>query len=806
MKLRLVNFRCYTDKTFDFEDVVLISAENGAGKSSILLGIQYCLYGSKTKGAKLVKYGQTSCKVELTHDRYHIIRSSKPSKLELTDLETKQIYEDDGAQGVINSVFGDCFTTTSFMSQNPLGAFITMGPTEKLEFLEKFAFKGIDIPAIKDRCKLLISQKNEELQQTISQLAILQEVINETKEPTQVTLNFKYKAEDRPKYVDNISKLEKRIEKTKKQLIKLRKTREKILAFDTFKSYCETYILDITNKVTHLEEQEKSVKYEGDLHLSNLQLQLSTLEKQARYIQCKSKFEEVSERLQSIKEIELNQLTEEIDKLEAEIGPDIEDINCAYISSLEEALTDAKEITRLKKAIEDLKYEDINDLETDIHFLQQQKCELESLIKLCEEQETSYTCPCCDTKLKLINGKLEQLQLSKNETSVLDKPQFIKDLTEVQKKLSDLNYRKTKAQIAKQNKVKLENKLNNIVSQYDDDANLDEADLQNDINETKDKLKKKLCLEKLKFNLDKKIFSKSCMVLEVECKKLEKEMLCYNLESNCSVNEIVYTENELREMIQTQTLLKSKLGHLQEQKASLINDIQVKEEELATKTEEINTLEYDTTSEANLKTTLLEAETKLKLYQSRLDDIKSYDLYVKELESYESLKTRLQRLKETEKIQTKKLSSARSLREEILKAESISVGNIIENINNHAQLYLDIFFEHEPMSVTLKTFRETKKNQVGKAQINVEVQYKGEIMDLETLSGGELSRVILAFTLALNEISNSPLLLLDESTASLNQEATSIVFDAVQEHCKHKTCLIIGHQIVEGTFNQILKL
>ena len=110
------------------------------------------------------------------------------------------------------------------------------------------------------------------------------------------------------------------------------------------------------------------------------------------------------------------------------------------------------------------------------------------------------------------------------------------------------------------------------------------------------------------------------------------------------------------------------------------------------------------------------------------------------------------------------------------------------------------------MTVILKTFRETKKNQVGKAQINIEVQYKGEIMDLETLSGGELSRVILAFTLALNEISNSPLLLLDESTASLNQEAASIVFDAVQEHCKNKICLIIGHQIVEGTFNNILKL
>ena len=806
MKLRLVNFRCYTDKTFDFEDTVLISAENGAGKSSILLGIQYCLYGSKTKGAKLVKYGQTSCKVELAFDKYKIIRTSRPSKLELIDLTTNNTYEDDGAQGVINSIFGDCFTTTSFMSQNPLGSFITMGPTEKLEFLERFAFKGIDIPAIKDRCKTLIYQKNEELQQTISQLAILQEVLNETKEPSKVSLSFKYKIEDKQKYIDNISILEKKIEKNKKQIIKLRKTKEKILEFDTFKSYTNSYLLEAKANLTKLEDQETSLPYKGDKYLHELRSKLISIQKQSQYIQSKSQFEELNKRLKSIKELEVNNLKEEMQKLETEIGPEIDDISLEYMKCLEESLIDSKEISRLQKAIDEIQQEDETQLLSDIKFLQQQKCELESLIQLCVEQETSYTCPCCDTRLKLIDGKLEILETS-NKKSDLDKSELLRNLSDLKKKIDDLNYRKTKAQISKQTKVKLETKLNNILSQYDEDANLDETDLQIEISETKVKLEKKKTLSKLKFNLEKKIFSKSCMSLEIDVKKLEKELLCYNLESNCTLEEIdEYKEEELHTMIETQLLLKNKLENLQNQKLQLVTEIQTKEEVLLTKTTEIETLNFDTNSETEIKTRLIETETKLKLYKSRLEEIKSYDVYLKELETYENLKLRLERLKETEKIQMKKLSSAKSLREEILKAESISVGNIIDTINNHAQLYLDIFFEHEPMTVILKTFRETKKNQVGKAQINIEVQYKGEIMDLETLSGGELSRVILAFTLALNEISNSPLLLLDESTASLNQEAASIVFDAVQEHCKNKICLIIGHQIVEGTFNNILKL
>ena len=78
--------------------------------------------------------------------------------------------------------------------------------------------------------------------------------------------------------------------------------------------------------------------------------------------------------------------------------------------------------------------------------------------------------------------------------------------------------------------------------------------------------------------------------------------------------------------------------------------------------------------------------------------------------------------------------------------------------------------------------------------------------DLNMLSGGELSRVVLAFTLALGEMFNTPMLLLDESTASLDQEATTVVFDAIKENFKGKMVLIIAHQVIQGVFDKIIKL
>jgi ABC-type transport system involved in cytochrome bd biosynthesis fused ATPase/permease subunit len=74
------------------------------------------------------------------------------------------------------------------------------------------------------------------------------------------------------------------------------------------------------------------------------------------------------------------------------------------------------------------------------------------------------------------------------------------------------------------------------------------------------------------------------------------------------------------------------------------------------------------------------------------------------------------------------------------------------------------------------------------------------------LSGGETSRVILAFTLALAEIHNSPLILLDESTASLDQDLTSSVITGLKENFSNKLVVLIAHQVVQGVFDTVIKL
>jgi ABC-type transport system involved in cytochrome bd biosynthesis fused ATPase/permease subunit len=145
------------------------------------------------------------------------------------------------------------------------------------------------------------------------------------------------------------------------------------------------------------------------------------------------------------------------------------------------------------------------------------------------------------------------------------------------------------------------------------------------------------------------------------------------------------------------------------------------------------------------------------------------------------------------------------LKDKILESESICISNITNSINIHAQEYLDLFFPNDPINIKLTAFKTTKK-QTTKPQINLEIEYKGMEIDLGMLSGGELARVVLAYTLSLAEIFNSPMILLDECTSSLDQEMTTIVMDGIRKSFSNKLVIIIAHQVITGYFDNQLFL
>ena len=149
MKLTLKNFKCYSDKTFHFEDdnVTLISGPSGRGKTTILLAIQFALHGSLSH-KYLVSYGSLSCQVELEYKNFKIKRTKRPNILTVVvSGDNPNVYEDKDAQVVINKHFG---------ISNPF-VFMDLSHLEKVAFLEKLANSDCDVNDLKKKIKLEIS-------------------------------------------------------------------------------------------------------------------------------------------------------------------------------------------------------------------------------------------------------------------------------------------------------------------------------------------------------------------------------------------------------------------------------------------------------------------------------------------------------------------------------------------------------------------------------------------------------------------------------------------------------------------------
>jgi DNA repair exonuclease SbcCD ATPase subunit len=208
------------------------------------------------------------------------------------------------------------------------------------------------------------------------------------------------------------------------------------------------------------------------------------------------------------------------------------------------------------------------------------------------------------------------------------------------------------------------------------------------------------------------------------------------------------------------------------------------------------------------KSKISELEQMLDKHNDNLKKIDLYTEYMRNVSTYDNWKNKISELESSEIEARNKHGAAMQLKEKILEAESISIINIISSINTHAQLYLDYFFTDNPINIRLVPFKEVKKSKVAstKPQINMEINYKDIEYDVGMLSGGELSRVVLAFTLALSEMFNTPLLMLDECTASLDQDMTATVFDSIKDNFKGKLVLIVAHQVITGTFDKIIKL
>ena len=767
--------------------MALLSGQSGKGKSTIVQGVYFALFGV---GNKITSFGKTSCKVELEFDGMKITRSKNPGK-----LVVNEIYEDDAAQDMINKKFGATFDVTGYIPQNAIKSFVLMNPQDKLAFLERFAFDDVNLSGIKTRCKDQISRKHEELIAISSKLEVVTELVDNAEEPEMVEFPLKVKNNDYEKSIRNeeirLKNTYTLIQRATSDLSTLIKERQDItLCLSKINtSYLEIDELEVALLTT--KDKLDSVKDEmTDEQIKKLENELNYIIRNRELLSALRQFDKDTETLDTMIRECISDMTNELSTISTGLWEEYskEDIR-ESIESTEILLTDSERLSMLRSryarygndmSIAELKTKIINNqeliLQADVHI-----------------------CPSCNASLRFTDNALVRDDIIVMGDIKIDKDLLLLEITKFDKI------------------IKILSDMDDITNSYEDeipDVDSIKSNLvylrQYEFTNTRNEDRTHTLEASIKNNDTNQTCKQLSMKLEHAKHRIRKLK-----EQTSEVFTSTMTEDDIRSTIELEkinNIIRSESIHRSEEIRIKIKSYHnsiclLLDQHVNTHKRTGDITSHTSVIDMKIKALtdeLIMLETKRTTCENNLKEVDRWKRMKEELVKYTELQSRVASIQEDETDKRNQYAALTTLRENIIEAESISMMNVVESINTHARVYLESFFENDPILVTLQAFKQTKK--VTKAQINMEIEYKGMECDLYMMSGGEMSRIILAYTLALAEMFNTPLLLLDECTASLDQETADHVFESIRENFNGKLTLIIAHQVVTGTFDRTICL
>lgn len=782
MKLKLKNFRCYVDTEFDFGEtgLTLLSGGSGTGKSTVMTAIEFALFGTGTNLKTLPSAKSCSVELEVSSD-FKIFRQKTPNRLIVND-----IYEDEAGESFIRERFGGSMLTC-YIPQNIRKTFILMSPAERLDFLESLVSSGTDIHEIKATAKSLIKTLGDEHKESIGALKSAEHALKTMPEPQRPrSYSKKFSVEEQQTI---ISKLTKRISAYTTTIEKTMRANELLKRELNAIDILDVVVAEKTSRMSEIDEQignetTECDEYKGDGYLSTLK---ESLRSAIAFVELQSQHASNLTVIDDLVLAERQSISKKMEELKSTLWVDFSKSDALEQLSLwkdevKQNTTKAMYVAELNKiTVVDIDNKRVDELTVMLS-------DLKRTIELAEHP--LFTCPSCQTDLRFTGNSLVQENCAVKNVDVKTLKERLKAATtELQKLNADISVNNNNTKRREQLRKEIE-----AIGYVDETA----EKWLNEISE---------------YIARNKADEEQYMLLEASMNTTPKSVQLL-LKKNEELVGKMKKEKEgdvtfLKKNIQEQETLKSmydgvflKKKKLQEQRSRIQSEIDsARTKHIATwgRLEEKPTITTTiTTNDKILEDTgksKADDIKKLEMYKISLEYCKQYELWKKLVDQRDLLTSKEDNLR-------KRYASACTFKEKILEAESIAITSMITTINTHAQAYLEHFFPDNTISVRLVAFKETKES--SKPQINVEVDYKGIEHDLTMLSGGELSRVILAFTLALAEIHHTPFVLLDESTSSLDQELTSSVIEGLKENFNHRLVVVIAHQVIQGVFDKVV--
>ncbi len=766
MKLRLENFRCYKSREIETADegLLLLNGASGKGKSTLLNAIQFAVTG---EGKNVFSFGTNKCKVELEIGDMTICRTRHPNRLTLV-LGSGQMLEDAAAQAVIDRCFGQYFNQTSYIMQGNFNTFLYMSPTAKLEFFENFVFDSLDLSLRKERLKDMIKERSTVLTTLRSKAETLQTVLASTPMPTKLSFPIKSSKEDRPalrqKYERLRSSKEEQIRNLETELRRVIDESKKASEAASHRIRCETQLKNIRTQASDVQTELSSMVDEAcPYDVGSLSEKIRKLEQAKDVLSRAPALEEAGDLETRISDMDASlwqdgtssELTENIASYQAMIA-DVERMESAQARLA--LLPPAKDVDAIRK---------------DIH-----------MAELCSKK---LSCPSCSSDLSYDGHALHRI------TAPVDP-----------RRLADLRKQLQQAESNNAERAHLESTVRVVREGYDELYELSDlrswlADAQGYV---EDNNRKEREIAVLKSKLKRIVASNRAS------EALRKEGLDILSSIDVDERDVDSVLKTLRVQHTEALVIRDRAeqaGRKRRALSSKLDELTAAEHRVQAEYDSIH-IECLTTTPQNVNDRLSAVRQDLMKINDVLQRMQDYDRSVEDLKKYSQLVDEYEKTQKNVARAEELLKSVFLLKEKMTIAESMYLERILGDLNIRLQDNLNLFFPEEPIVVSLETFRSSKDKKETKPQINLQVFYKGTDMEVMQLSGGERDRVNLALVMALNELFESPMLLLDECISSLDYDNFNKVIDALQTTMHNKLVLLVCHQAEEGQFDQIIAI
>lgn len=856
MHIKIVGFKCHLDVSYNFSDgsMVLLKGDSGAGKSTIMQAIYWCLYGSMRgiyNNTGLIK----TCSVTIKINNWIIYRQKRPEVLKLTidnnnnsnnNSGTENTYQDKIAQDLINERFGskELWKSCSYIGQKERCFLLSSSAYEKLNLLNQLSFGDDDpkkyIKGIDNELKNAKSEYDKLQASFDAELKLFTEKL--TLKPV-IPINHT---------LDNISKYIGILENKKKELY------SKLLEQEKNRGIIETLKLQLDNDkkslssipVTNITETFYSSEMEKyNLEKENIRKNIANVQ---HWNELSLKRNNIINNINRLENI-VKSLNDEILKLESSIFS-IEDsvksfqnnnINDETVWKVRQKEQEKdKHISMLKEF--GLEYNP-SEIQTYIQKLEWENyyhsLYLEKRNKICKLEETkkrlidlekslpnglrgdeenikeletlsnnmlleisnlrkgleTLQCPKCSSSLRFLNNKLVSSDNKPtNPNDIKDKENRRNRLLELISKIRTINNIKQEM-MALENEIKSMNIPNGI--DLDNFGNVDPnlnhqkiytlkgVNIIPEITYSSNFLKKVLEYRKNNNSLNELRIAKNNN--EAELNKYKDELKnCPDLEENKDGNVL----NELHTQYNN---LENKCRELyfnyeqQSKNKKMANDLKNK---IKTTKEKIETLQ-------NLISNDLKPE-----YEKTSNDLEKWiELREKTIYSIDMMEKRKELECKRQKVValSGNIKSLAFLKQKAVEIECQQLQETVGNINATLDNILPLFFD-EPIEVKLSLYKILKTKKKVKPGLNMVIKYKGvEYDNINMLSGGEGDRISLALVIALSNVSNSPIIMLDECISSLDANLKECCIESMKK-LHNKTILCIDHEGVEGYYDKTI--